>query len=265
MTLHAIPHDGLVFACEIDGPPDPSSDTPWLVFSNSLVTNLGLWQPQLAAFPAYRTLRYDQRGHGGTSVPGHPATIEQLAEDAAALMTRFGVRQATFIGVSMGAATGFRLAQTRPDLVARLVASDGQAASPPGGAQSWADRIAVAERGGMTAYADATLPRWFAARSHAEAHPVIPEVRTMIETTPLAGFVACARALQSYDFRQGLAYMTQPTLLIAGAEDGVMPQTLKALESRIPQAEYVEIADAGHLPGIERPDAFNAALRAFLP
>ena len=261
MTTEIVRHEGLAFACRVDGP----VDGPWLVFSNSLVTNLSLWEPQVAAFPGYRCLRYDQRGHGGSSVPDGPATIVQLALDAAAIMGHFGARRATFVGVSMGAATGFRLAQTRPDLVERLVASDGQAASAPGGAQAWADRMAVAAAGGMTAYADATMPRWFSARSRAEGNPVMPGVRAMIETTDVAGFMACAAALQSYDFTGGLAAMTQPTLLIAGAEDGVMPETLRALEGRIPQAEYVEIADAGHLPGIERPEAFNRALRAFIP
>ena len=58
--------------------------------------------------------------------------------------------------------------------------------------------------------------------------------------------------------------MPQPVLLIAGAEDGAMPATMRALADRIPNARFVEIADAGHIPGIERPAEFNAALARFL-
>ena len=261
MAMHDVWHDGLRFRCALDGP----EGAPWLVLSNSLVTDLSLWQPQVDAFAGrFRILRYDQRGHGGTAVPDGPATIPVLAGDAAALMRHFGVDGAVFAGVSMGAATGACLAQRHPELVTRLVMSDGGAATAPGGAASWEDRIGIGRRGGMAAYADATLPRWFSVRSRAEANPAIPLVRAMIEATPLPGFIACARALQDFDLRPGLAAMAQPVLLVAGAEDGAMPQTLRALAAAIPGARYAEVPDAGHLPGIERPDAFNTALASFL-
>lgn len=261
MTDQFVEHDGLRFRCRLDGP----AGAPWLVFSNSLVTNLTLWDPQVSAFASrFRILRYDQRGHGGTGVPDAPATIAQLADDAAALMAHFGVRDAVFAGVSMGAATGFSLAQRHPELVARLVASDGNIASPPGGAQVWQERIDLAQREGMTAYADVTLPRWFAARSRNEDSPALAQARAMIEATALDGFIACARALQDYDFSAGAGTMRQPTLLIAGAEDGAIPAALRALQPQLPDARYVEISDAGHLPGFERPAAFNTALAAFL-
>jgi 3-oxoadipate enol-lactonase len=261
MTDHFVDHDGIRFRCRLDGP----EGAPWMVLSNSLVTDLTVWDQQVAAFgDRYRILRYDQRGHGATSVPPGPANFEQLAEDAAALMAHFGARDAVFAGVSMGAATGFCLAQRHPGLVARLVASDGQAATAPGGAQGWAERIALAEAQGMTGYADATIPRWLSKRSRAEANPAVALLRAMIEATPLAGMIACARALQGYDFRAGLATMRQPVLLIAGAEDGAMPATMKALAEQIPDARFVEILDAGHIPGIERAPEFNAALARFL-
>ena len=261
MTERFIEHDGLRFRCRIDG----AEGAPWMVLSNSLVTDLTVWDPQVAAFgDRFRILRYDQRGHGGTSVPPQPATIGQLADDAAALMQAVGVTAAVFGGVSMGAATGFCLAQRHPGLVTRLIASDGQAATAPGGAEAWGERIALGQRDGMAGYADATMQRWFSRRSRSEGHPAMARVRAMIEATPLEGFIACARALQDYDFRPGLPEMRQPTLLIAGAEDGPMPAGMRAVADVIPGARFVEIPDAGHIPGIERPDAFNAAVAAFL-
>lgn len=249
------------FHVRIDGP----EGAPWLVFSNSLATDLSLWDHQVAAFGGrFRILRYDQRGHGGTPVPDTPATIEQLADDAAALMAAAGARGATFIGLSMGAATGLCLAAQPGSPVARLVAVDGQAATAPGGAATWEERIAFATENGMAAFADATLPRWFSKAAQAEGNLAIPRVRAMIEATPLQGMIACARALQAYDVRDGLAEMRQPTLLIAGAEDGAMPQTMRAIQGSITGAAFHEIPEAGHLPCIERPEAFNALLAAFL-
>ena len=258
--LH-LQHDGLSFRYRLDGP----EGAPWMVCSNSLVTDLNLWEPQVDAFAGrFRMLRYDQRGHGGTSVPPAPATMQQLADDAAALMRSLGIEGATWIGVSMGAGTGLCLAQRHPGLLSRIVAADGPPATAPGAAAAWEQRIELARRDGMDAYAAVTLVRWFGARSQAEQIPAIDRVRTMIETTPFEGFTACARALQSFDLRPHLGLITQKVLLLAGAEDAAMPKTLQALTGDLPDASFATIADAGHLPGIERPEAFNAAVERLL-
>ena len=248
---------GLRFNIRLDGP----AGAPWVVFSNSLLTELSLWDHQVAALSdRFRVLRYDQRGHGATEVPPGPATIAQLAEDIAGIMGQLGIGTAHFVGVSMGAATGIALAQRQPGLVARLLCADGNAATAPGGFQGWEERIAAAQRDGMRALADATLVRWFATPDGA----AIPAVRSMIEGTRLEGFVACARALQDYDFRPGLPQMRLPTLFVAGSADGTMPASMPLLAAAVPGAQYAEIAEAGHLPCIEQPDAFNAVLEAFL-
>ena len=255
--MTTIRHDNLDFNIRTEGP----EGAPWIVFSNSLLTNLHLWDNQVAAFAGrFRTLRYDQRGHGGTTVPPGPTTITQLSDDIAAIMTRLGIARAHFVGCSMGAATGIALAQRHPDLVDRLLCSDGNAATAPGGAKGWEDRIEAARRSDPAGTADATIARWFANTDS----PAVPAVRRMIETTPLDGFIACARALQDYEFTPGLATMRQPTLFLAGAQDGVMPQSMPRLATQVPNGRYEEIPDAGHLPCIEQPTAFNAAMNDFL-
>ena len=58
--------NGINFNCQIDGP----EGAPWIIFSNSLITNLSMWDDQAAALKnEFRVLRYDQRGHGGTDAP----------------------------------------------------------------------------------------------------------------------------------------------------------------------------------------------------
>lgn len=257
----AVRVNGLLFNLRLDGP----EGAPWMVFSNSLVTNLSVWDEQVTAFAdRYRILRYDQRGHGGTEVPPGPATLEGLAEDAAALMAHLGIRGAVFAGVSMGAATALLLAAHRPDLVSAVIASDGQAGTAPGGAEAWQERIDLARARGMAAFADATVKRWFSPAAAEAGNPAIPRVREMIATTPEAGFVACARALQSYDFRAELPGLRQPVLLVAGEMDGAMPGTMRGMARAIPDARFVEIPGAGHIPCLEAPGAFNAAVEGFL-
>ena len=254
-------HDGLRFRCRLDG----AEGAPWLVFSNSLLTDLTMWdRPAADLAGSYRILRYDQRGHGGTDVPEAPTTIGQLAEDAAALLHHFAVERATFIGVSMGAATTLCLAGRRQPRIARAIAIDGQAKAPDTARAAWDERIALARTQGMAALAEATIRRWFRPDTVAARAPVLDPVRAMIVSTPLDGFVACARALQDYDLLDLLPRIETPTLLIAGADDGTVPAAMRAMQKQIPRSTFHEIAQAGHLPSLEQSAAFLAMVRRFL-
>jgi 3-oxoadipate enol-lactonase len=252
---------GLSFHCRLDGPPG----APWLMFSNSLLTDLSVWDAQVAALAAnYRILRYDQRGHGGTQVPPQPTNLDELVGDAAALLDVFRIDRVAVIGVSMGAATALCLAARSAGRVTRVAASDGQAATAPNGAAAWQERIDFAVAHGMAAVAESTIQRWLTPPTLASGRPAVQHVGDMVRGTSLDGFIACARALQSYDFRTELGAIQQPALLIAGEQDGAMPKTMQAMQAAIPGARYTEIAGAGHLPGLEQPAAFNASLVPFL-
>ncbi|HWK44425.1 MAG TPA: alpha/beta fold hydrolase [Stellaceae bacterium] len=253
--------NGLTFRCRVDG----TEGAPWLVFSNSMMTDLTLWDAQVAALgDRFRILRYDQRGHGGTSVSPGDCTFDQLVEDAVALFDVFGIGRAHVVGVSMGAATALRLAARFSDRIQSVVMADGQAATPPTGAQAWAERIDLARREGMAALVEPTIARWFRPAFIASGSPVLDDVRRMIRGTPIDGFARCARALQAYDFRDDLGKLRCPTLLLVGAADGALPATMRDMACSVTGALFVEIDEAGHLPNVEQPERFNAALTAFL-
>lgn len=258
---HIITLDGLAFRCRIEG----ADGAPWLVFSNSLMTDLTLWDAQVAAFGShFRILRYDQRGHGATGVPTEDCTMAQLAGDLLGIMTACGIARAHLVGISMGAATCLGAALKSPEKVARLVLADGQAATPPGGAQAWEERIAVAQGQGMADLRAPTLARWFTPATLAANGADVQRVAAMIAATPLSGFLRAVRALQAFDFSGDLDHLPCPALMLAGAEDGVLPRTLRTLAAAVPDGRFIEIAGAGHLPNIEQPAAFNAALADFL-
>lgn len=252
--------NGLTFRCRVDG---DAADAPWLMFSNSLGTDLGVWDRQVAALAGrFRILRYDQRGHGGTGVPSGPCDFGQLGADVVALLDHFAVRRCSFVGLSMGVPTGLHLVDRHPDRVERLVLCDGQAATAAGGAEAWAERIRQIRADGMAAFADATVARWFDPAFVAAGKAA--QVRAMVAATPADGLVACATALQSYDFTHVLPAIQVPTLLIAGARDGAIPETMAGMQARIAGAGLIVIPDAGHIPNVEQPAAFNDALTGFL-
>src|SRR4029079_14990045 len=98
--------NGISINYQIDGP----EGAPWLIFSNSLITNLSMWDDQAAEFrDNFRVLRYDQRGHGGTDAPAGKYSFNMLTKDVIALMDELRIKRAHFCGLSMGGMTALFL------------------------------------------------------------------------------------------------------------------------------------------------------------
>src|SRR5689334_24267371 len=99
--------NGISINHQVDG---TSGD--WLVLSNSLATDLSMWDEQAREFSKhFRVLRYDQRGHGKTEAPAGRYSFDLLIADALALMDALEIEKANFAGLSMGGATALGLAQ----------------------------------------------------------------------------------------------------------------------------------------------------------
>ena len=175
--------NGISIRCRIDG----REGAPWLVFSNSLMTNLSLWDDQLAAFgDRFRILRYDQRGHGNSTVSGVTCDLDLLVDDAIAMLDALGIERFTFVGISMGSGTALRIAQRYPDRIVRMAMCAGGAATAPGNAEAWQQRIDFARSKGMEAMVEPTVARWFHPDSLQANGDAVRRVREMIRTTPLA-------------------------------------------------------------------------------
>ena len=194
--------NGITFNYEIEGP----QGAPWIMFSNSLATNVGMWDPQAADLKgSFRVLRYDQRGHGTTEAPAGRYTYPQLVADAVALLDALEIERTHFAGLSMGGATALALAELHPGRVDHVVVCDSPCLSTPASAKQWEERIAIAQKGGMEALADSTLSRWFPPETLAAKPAHVEKVRAMILTTPVNGFIGCSAALADHDYNAGVA------------------------------------------------------------
>ena len=252
--------NGISINFEIDGP----DNAPWLVLSNSLLTNLSMWDDQVAALKSsYRILRYDQRGHGGTQATPGPYSFDLLVGDIMALLDMLGIKRAHFCGLSMGGMTALFLAQRHADRFDRIIACDCGPASTPASAQQWKERIEIAAKDGIGALVEPTIGRWFPPDFVAAKPPVLDKVRQMIRTTPIAGFSGCAQALSDYDLRPGLAGIDRRTLLIVGTKDATLAG-IRQIKETVPGAALVELEGAGHISNVEQPTAFTGAIRDFL-
>jgi 3-oxoadipate enol-lactonase len=254
--------NGISINYQVDG-----ATGPWLVLSNSLATDLAMWDQQAKDFASsFRVLRYDQRGHGKTEAPAGRYSFDMLIADALCLMDALKIERAHFAGLSMGGATALGLAQRHPDRVERAVVCDSGCASTPQSAQQWEERIAAAQKGGMEALVEATVARWFPPEVVANNPPYLDRVRAMIRATPVNGFIGCAAALANHDFRSSVASTKPPVLFIAGEKDagGAVPAAMKSLHQALPGSRYVELPGAGHISNLDDPAGFTRAIREFL-
>jgi 3-oxoadipate enol-lactonase len=241
----------------IEGP----DDAPVVLFSSSLGTTHEMWDDQAAALRGeFRVLRYDHRGHGGSPVPPGPYSIDDLAGDVLALLHRLGIERSALVGLSIGGAVAMSAALRAPERIERLaLCSTAATFGPP---EQWAERAATVRSDGVGAVTPATLERWLTP----EAPPELRErLERMLLATPREGYAACAEALGGYDVRGRLGALSMPALAIAGADDPTTPpDVMQAVVDEIPGARLQVIEGARHISNVERPDAFNRALTAFL-
>jgi 3-oxoadipate enol-lactonase len=252
--------NGITFNYQIDG----AQHAPWLIFSNSLATNLSMWDDQTRALSgSFRILRYDQRGHGKTDAPEGRYPFSILLADAIALMDAFEIRTTAFCGLSLGGATALGLAEQYPDRIDRVIVCDSPCASTPTSAKQWEERIAMAQGGGIAAIAEPTLQRWFPPDVYAANPAGVVKVRGMVLSTPLNGFMGCCAALADHDFRSAVSSVSQPVLFLAGEKDPPNA-AMREMHKELNGSQFVEIAGAGHICNIERPEAFTNAVEKFL-
>jgi 3-oxoadipate enol-lactonase len=254
--------NGIEFNYVVEGP----EDAPWITFSNSLATDVTMWDDQAALLSNdWRVLRYDQRGHGGTEATKPPYSFDLLVSDAIALWDALGVRRSVFCGLSMGGTTGLGLAIGHGDRLRALIACDCRCDSPPGFRDAWDQRIAMAKEKGMAGMADPTVSRWFNESFLTEGRATCDKVRGMVGSTKLDGFIGCSNALQNIAYREALPAIAVPTLFIAGAQDpAANPDYIGPMKDVVPGARMAVIDPAGHISNMENPKQFNAALTGFL-
>ncbi len=239
----------------------PENGAP-LVFAHALGTDLHVWDGLLPHLPpGLRLLRFDMRGHGRSSVPPAPYSMGALIRDAERLMEHVGMTDAAFLGLSIGGMVAQGLAVKRLDLIRVLILSN--TAAKIGQSAMWESRIEAVRKGGIEALADATMARWFS-RPFREAgqHSA---TRAMLTAQPPEGYCGAMAAIAGTDFYTPTSGLRLPTLAIAGSEDGSTPPDLvRETAALIPGSRFQLIRRAGHLPHLEQPEAYAAALTGFL-
>jgi pimeloyl-ACP methyl ester carboxylesterase len=232
------------------------ADAPAIVFIHGTRMSRSYWTPQVAALSdEFRTIAVDLPGHG---VRGHESfTLDgAVAGIAAAVEDRAGGR-AIVVGLSLGGYVAMALAADRPELVRGLVVS-GATIEPAGRLRNAVLALAVALDLGQIKWADPVSARYYRVRYPAAiAEPVIAGGFWS------AGGAIALRALAGERFKPRLAAYPGPVLLINGSQDFVMRPGARGFAAAAKDVRRVRIRGASHLVNLDRPAAFNDAIRRF--
>ncbi len=260
MQEHFIDRDGVQLFARVDGVEDPSA--PTVVFANSLGTNLHLWDAVLPLLPdGLRIVRMDKRGHGRSSVPDAPYSMGMLVSDAEAVCDALNVRDAMFVGLSIGGMIAQGLAVKRLDIIRSLVLSN--TAARIGTPKLWQDRIDTVRAKGLETLVDGIMQKWFTRPFCAS--PLVTPWKEMVCSTPAEGYCGCCAAVSGTDFYTPTSGLRLPTLGIAGSEDGSTPVDLvRETVDVIPGSKFHIIRKSGHLPCVEQPEEYTALLTQFM-
>ncbi|MGI5127208.1 alpha/beta fold hydrolase [Pseudonocardia sp. CA-107938] len=206
-----------------------------------------------------RVLVVDQRGFGASAGP--PAHFGGYADDLAALLADRQVGPAVIVGFSMGGLVTLDLQHRYPQLVAGLALVDTSAGPDPDpvARHALADRI---EREGMDPYTVENLYRMIRPDC---SENVSGHVLTMMRDSDPSG-VAAAHRLRADcpDHRDRLPGIAVPTAVVVGADDDFTPLPVAHELARIPGAELTVVEQAAHMPPVEQPAVFAAALDRLL-
>jgi 3-oxoadipate enol-lactonase len=238
---------------------------PWLTLSHSLACRLEMWDEEVKRLSdRFTVLAYDSRGHGETSAPAIPYTLDMIADDIKGLLDHLGIERSHWIGLSMGGVFGLAAALKYPGIFETIVLADTSSRLSPEGVAAFKDRVATVKAGGMEAMVEPTLKRWFKDSFRAGSPKLIARVGNWIRTTPLDGYIGCSAAIPTIDVTDRLGEITVPCMVMVGADDIAMPPVMaETLDRGLPDSELVVIRDAGHLSNLEQSGAFNAQLDRF--
>ena len=240
---------------------------PVIVLSHALGCDLQMWDGVAAALQdRYTVLRYDARGHGRSPALTSPFSMDDLADDAAALIRQQVQGPVHFVGLSMGGMTAQALAARHPDVVRSITVANSASRYDEGARAGWQARIDTVRGQGMEAIADGALQRWFTPEFRADAQDsvLVAALRAVLVGTAPAPYVQACAAVAAIALDAGNRRITCPTLVIAGSRDEATPPAMSEAIAQGIAGAQLQSLPAAHLSAVEQPAEFAALVHGFI-
>jgi 3-oxoadipate enol-lactonase len=248
---------------------DDLGDGQPLLFIHGYPLSRQMWQPQMAdlAMEA-RVLAIDLRGHGESQATPGAYPMSLLADDCATFLDALGIQHPIVIcGLSMGGYIAFAFYRKYASRVAGLVlAATRPGPDTPEGQANRDKSAALARQHGVSAIAEAMLPKLLSPGTYQNKPELVRQVRTIMETISLEGISGDLMGMKERpDSTSTLAEIKVPTLVLHGADDQIIPlQEAEDMRDAISNARLQVLLQAGHLLNLEQPDLFNQAIKGFI-
>ena len=239
---------------------------PPVVLVHPVGLDLTYWGAQIEALcDTHDVVAFDLPGHG--SSPGTPDdwALDKAAAVLAKVIGSTGSERANVVGLSVGGMIAQALTLSRPELVGSLTLIDTAATFPEAGRAGMRERARMARERGMHAVLPSTLQRWFTRETVARRPDLIDRVsKTLLADDPLV-HAAMWDMISALDLVSQLHQISCPTLILVGEHDpSSPPAAAQVLADGIAGAEMHVIPHASHMAPLEKPDAINGYLSAFL-
>jgi 3-oxoadipate enol-lactonase len=256
--------DGTRIHYEVTG---KSGATPVLMIQG-LGASKNAWNLQrIAMATRFRIISFDNRGAGRSDKPTEPFTLEQMADDAIAVLDAAGIENAHVVGASMGGVISQIVAVKFPPRVRSLTLVCTACRNHPWRQellQSWAK---TAEEKGMIEVGKEAAQWVMSPRSFRRLVPAFTWMGPLAALRPRHSFVSQIHAILDTreDLVDQLSTITAPTMVIVGNQDILTPRgDSEEIAERIPNAELVVISGAAHGLMMEHSSTFNKILIEFL-
>lgn len=235
-----------------------------IVLLHGLASDRRLWHlvaPRLAQH--HEVVLVDLPGHGASGPIPHGADIAWMAGEVARLLDGLHLEDAVLAGLSMGGGIAQVVALDHPRRVGALGLISTSSRFPEATQVRFLERAEAAERGGMAAVVDATVPRWFTARWMAAHADEVDRTRATVLAMDPEQFVRASRLNAVRDVHDRLPAIRVPVLFLAGLDDPADPhRALAEYRAALPGLRVALVPRASHLLPLEAPDAVVRALGA---
>lgn len=236
---------------------------PDLLLIPGLGASTHAWYAQLRGLSSvFRVTAVDPRGHGRSPKPPGPYSLSEMARDVEALLQQLEITRTIVVGSSMSSLIAVELAVTLEGLVSGLVLVGGFARLGEAAKERFEQRARLAETEGMGPLADLVAAGALGTHTHQTQPALVGLFRQALLGNDPASYAACCRAIRDADVSKLLPYVSCPTLILLGEQEQVAPlPAARELREGIRHAQIRVLPNAGHLPFLEQPAAFNAALQ----
>lgn len=239
---------------------------PRIVLIHSLALDATVWDGVVDLLSNQaEILTIDCRGHGRSSRPPGPYTVERFGDDVAELLDRLEWQRVVVAGCSMGGCVAQAFAARHPQYVSAMALIDTTAWYGPEAPREWRARAAKARVDGLESMAAFQVTRWFGDRFRLDQAERVQHTMDVFVHNDIDAYEATCAMLGDADLRPHLAEFRFPVAVVVGEEDYATPvENARALAESIPQASVTVLPNARHLTPIERPEDIAAAIEGLM-